>query len=204
MSEGLRKVSFPVAGMSCAACARRVEKALRGVPGVVGVNVNLATERATVEYLGGAAGTGDFERAVGEAGYGVLRAEEEAPEDVQEREYEKLRSNFLVAAVLTVFILAGSLPPMLGFESPVPMMWLNFGLLALATPVQLWAGWRFYRGAWGAFRHGQANMNTLVALGTSAAYLYSAVATLAPRLFAGVMRAEVYFDTSARPRCSWR
>jgi Cu+-exporting ATPase len=87
---------------------------------------------------------------------------------------------------------------MLGFVSPIPMQWLNLGLLALATPVQFWAGWRFYRGAYGAVKHGQATMNTLVVLGTSAAYLYSAVAAVAPRLFAGAGdRAEVYFDTSA-------
>ena len=84
---------------------------------------------------------------------------------------------------------------MLGLAVPVSMTLLNFGLLALATPVQFWAGWRFYEGAWAALRHGQANMNTLVALGTSAAYLYSAVATHAPGLLAG--RADVYFDTSS-------
>jgi P-type Cu+ transporter len=84
---------------------------------------------------------------------------------------------------------------MLGFMPPVPMGVLNLGLLALATPVQFWAGWRFYKGAWSALRHWQANMNTLVAVGTGAAYLYSGVATLAPQLFAG--RADVYFDTSA-------
>jgi Cu+-exporting ATPase len=85
---------------------------------------------------------------------------------------------------------------MLGLEPPIPMMWLTFVLLGLATPVQFWAGRRFYRGAWGALRHGQANMNTLVVMGTSAAYLYSAVVTLAPELFTAG-RAEVYFDTSA-------
>ncbi|HZY56174.1 MAG TPA: copper-translocating P-type ATPase, partial [Rubrobacteraceae bacterium] len=121
--------------------------------------------------------------------------EEETVEDAHEREYRKLRGRFLVAAVLTGLILLGSLPMMLGFESPVPMMWLNLGLLALATPGQFWAGWRFYEGAWGALKHGQANMNTLIAVGTSAAYLYSAVATFAPQLFAG--RADVYFDTSS-------
>src|SRR3712207_1143118 len=84
---------------------------------------------------------------------------------------------------------------MLGFGAPIPMGWLNVALLVLATPVQFWAGRRFYRGAWGALRHGGADMNTLVVVGTSAAYLYSAVATLAPQLFAG--RADVYFDTSS-------
>ena len=77
---------------------------------------------------------------------------------------------------------------MFGYMPPVPVAWLNLGLLAFATPVQFWAGWRFYRGAWGALRHGQANMNTLVALGTSAAYLYSAAVAFAPGLFAGGWR----------------
>ena len=84
---------------------------------------------------------------------------------------------------------------LVGFMLPFPMLWLKLGLLALATPVQFWAGWRFYRGAWGALKHGTSNMNTLVVMGTSAAYLYSAVATLAPGMLGG--RADVYFDTSA-------
>jgi Cu+-exporting ATPase len=189
--EVSEKISVPVSGMTCAACARRVEKALSGTAGVRAASVNLATEKATVEYDPASVGLEELVGAVEGAGYGVVREEEEAPE----QEYRRLRGDFLVAAVLTALILAGSLPPMLGFELPVPMRWLNFGLLLLATPVQFWAGWRFYRGAWGALKHGGADMNTLVAVGTSAAYLYSAVATLAPRLFAG--RADVYFDTSA-------
>ncbi|MDQ3793455.1 MAG: copper-translocating P-type ATPase, partial [Actinomycetota bacterium] len=122
--------------------------------------------------------------------------EESSTEDSHQREYKKLRADFLLAAALTALIFLGSLPHMFGFMLPIPMGWLNPALLGLATPVQFWAGWRFYRGAWGALRHGQANMNTLVVMGTSAAYLYSAVATLAPQLFAAG-RADVYFDTSA-------
>jgi P-type Cu+ transporter len=190
------KTSLKVSGMSCAACVGRVEKALLGVPGVSNVVVNLAAEKAVVEHLPGVAGMRDLERAVEEAGYGVVSEEERgSSKDAREKEYARLRSSFLLAAVLTGLILAGSLPPMFGFETPVPMTWLNLALLVLATPVQFWAGWRFYRGAWGAMRHGQANMNTLVVVGTSAAYLYSAVAALAPGLFGG--RADVYFDTSA-------
>jgi cation transport ATPase len=86
---------------------------------------------------------------------------------------------------------------MLGIVLPIPISWLNLALLALATPVQFWPGHRFYRGAWGALRHGSADMNTLVVVGTSAAYAYSAVVALAPQLFAGGMGANVYFDTSA-------
>jgi Cu+-exporting ATPase len=168
------------------------------VPGVLDANVNLASERATVEYLGGVVVLRDLETAVEGAGYGVVREEgEESSEHAHEREHRKLRADFILAAVLTVLIFIGSLPVMLGFQPLVPMGSLNLGLLALATPVQFWAGRRFYRGAWGALKHGQANMNTLVAMGTSAAYLYSAVATLAPGLFAGGSMAHVYFDTSA-------
>ena len=194
----VREASFGVMGMSCASCVGRVERALKKVPGVIDANVNLANERAAVEYLAGEVEPRDLKKAVEGAGYRVLgEGEESGPEDAHEREYAKLRADFLLAASLTVLILIGSLPTMFGFEPPVPMGLLNLGLLALATPVQFWAGRRFYRGAWGAFRHGQANMNTLVVMGTSAAYLYSAVATLAPGLFAGGSMAHVYFDTSA-------
>ncbi len=190
-----RKSGFGVTGMSCASCVGSVERALRGVPGVLDVNVNLAAERATVEYLAGTAEVRDFGRAVEHAGYGVVRDEEGTVEDVRGSEYGRLKWQFLIATALTVLVMIGSLPMMLGVMVPIPVRWLDFVLLALATPVQFWAGWRFYRGAWGALKHGQANMNTLVAVGTSAAYLYSAAATLAPGLFGG--RADVYFDTSS-------
>src|SRR5215218_2767883 len=195
----LARVTFGVTGMTCASCVGRVERALKKVPGVLEARVNLATEKAAVGYLAGEVEPRELEKAVEGAGYGVIREEESSVEDSHEREYSeysKLRADFLLAAALTALIILGSLPRMFGFMLPVPMGWLNFGLLLLATPVQFWAGWRFYRGAWSALKHGQANMNTLVVMGTSAAYLYSAVATLAPGLFAAG-RADVYFDTSA-------
>src|SRR5215211_1833286 len=191
----MARITIPVVGMTCASCVGRVERAVEKVPGVLDVTVNLGTEKSTVEYLAGEVDVGTLERAIEGAGYGVVREEETSVEDAHEREYRKLEGNFLLAVALTALILLGSLPQMLGLAVPVSMTLLNFGLLALATPVQFWAGWRFYEGAWAALRHGQANMNTLVALGTSAAYLYSAVATLAPGLLAG--RADVYFDTSS-------
>jgi P-type Cu+ transporter len=193
----VRERTFGVTGMTCASCVGRVERALEKVPGVLEASVNLATEKATVGYLAGEVELRELQKAVEDAGYGVVHEEEESSvEDAHEREYRKLKSDFLLAGALTALILLGSLPHMLGFMLPVPAGWLNLGLLLLATPVQFWAGWRFYRGAWGALKHGQANMNTLVVMGTSAAYLYSAVATLAPQLFAAD-RADVYFDTSA-------
>jgi P-type Cu+ transporter len=192
----VRETTFGVTGMTCASCVGRVERALKKVPGVLEANVNLANEKATVRYFAGEVEHRDLEMAIEGAGYGLVRGEEFSAEDSHESEYKKLKSDFLLAAALTALILAGSLPMMLGFEPLILMMWLNFMLLGLATPVQFWAGRRFYRGAWGALEHGQANMNTLVVMGTSAAYLYSAVVTLAPGLFAAG-RAAVYFDTSA-------
>src|ERR671913_43633 len=188
--------NFSVTGMTCASCVGRVEGALEKVSGVLEASVNLANERATVEYLAGEVEPSDLEKAIEGAGYGVVREEDSTVEDSHEREYRKLKSDFLLAAALTALILLGSLPHMLGLMLPIPTGWINLALLLLATPVQFWAGWRFYRGAWGALKHWQANMNTLVVMGTSAAYLYSAVATLAPGLFAAG-RADVYFDTSA-------
>jgi P-type Cu+ transporter len=193
----VRETTFGVTGMTCASCVGRLEQALRGVPGVVESSVNLANEKATVRYVAGEVEPQDLEKAVEGAGYGVVREDEGASvEGSREREYGKLKSDFFLAAALTALILIGSVPMMLGFMPPVPVAWLNLGLLVLATPVQFWAGRRFYRGAWGALRHRQANMNTLVVMGTSAAYLYSVVATLTPQLFASG-RADVYFDTSA-------
>jgi len=193
----VRETTFGVTGMTCASCVGSVERALRKLPGVVEASVNLANEKATVGYVAGEVRPQDLEKAVEGAGYGVAREDEGASaEGSREREYGKLRGDFFLAAALTALVLIGSLPMMFGFFPPVPVAWLNLGLLVLATPVQFWAGRRFYRGAWGALRHGRADMNTLVVMATSAAYLYSAVATLAPQLFAAG-RADVYFDTSS-------
>ena len=193
----VRETTFGVSGLTCASCVGRVEQALTKVPGVLEANVNLANERATVEYLAGEVEPRELEKAVEGAGYGVIReGERSTVEHSHERDYRKLRTDFILAAALTAVILVGSLPHMFEFMLPIPTGLLNLGLLLLATPVQLWAGWRFYRGAWAALKHGQANMNTLVVIGTSAAYLYSVVATLAPQLFAAG-RADVYFDTSS-------
>jgi P-type Cu+ transporter len=192
----VREKTFGVTGMTCASCVGRVERALEKVPGVLEASVNLANERATVEYLAGEVEPHDLEKVVEGAGYGVVQKDKgSSVEGSRAREYGKLKADFFVAAALTALILLGSLPHMFGFMLPVPLGSLNIGLLLLATPVQFWAGRRFYRGAWGALKHWQANMNTLVVMGTSAAYLYSVVATLAPGLFAAG-RADVYFDTS--------
>jgi len=186
-----KKSIFPVGGMTCASCVARVEEALSSVPGVISVNVNLASEKATVEYIEGTK-LDDLRRAVKEAGY-ELGSEAERLEDVTivaQRETRALRNRVIFAAVLGFSILALGLGA--SFVGKPYLLW------ALATPVQFWAGWRFYRGAWGALRHRTADMNTLIAVGTSAAYFYSMVAVLSPGLFmAPGLEPHLYFDTAA-------
>jgi Cu+-exporting ATPase len=176
--------------MTCASCVSRVEQALAEVPGVTSASVNLASEKATVEYIEGTE-IADLRRAVREAGY-EPGAEAATPEDItaaSQREITNIRDRFIAAAVLAAVIMALMWTP--SFTGKPYLLW------ALATPVQFWAGWRFYRGAWGALRHGTADMNTLIAVGTSAAYFYSLVAVLFPGLFVTGGEVHLYFDTSA-------
>lgn len=186
-----RKLVLPVKGMHCASCVARVEKALNDVPGVVSAGVNLASEKATIEYIEGTE-LADIKKAVKDAGFepglGV-----ESLEDVTiaaNRETRGLRNRFILAAVLGAIIMALSFAP--SFMGKPYLLW------ALATPVQFWAGLRFYRGTWGALKHKTTDMNTLIAIGTSAAYFYSVVAVLLPGVFiSGVIEPNLYFDTSA-------
>ncbi len=186
-----RKSIFPVGGMTCASCIARVEKALLSVPGVISSSVNLASEKATVEYVEGTE-LADLKRAVKEAGYG-LGPEAETLEDVTtaaRRESRVVRNRFILAITFGALILVLGFGP--SFIGKPYLLW------ALATPVQFWAGWRFYRGAWGALKHRTTDMNTLIAVGTSAAYLYSVVAILFPGLFVAAGREPaLYFDTAA-------
>jgi len=186
-----RKSIFPVSGMTCASCVARVEEALSSVPGVISASVNLASEKATVEYVEGT-GLADMRRAVKDAGY-ELGAEVQALEDVTtaaQREIRVIRNRFIIAAILTASIMALSWGT--SFVGKPYLLW------ALATPVQFWAGLRFYRGAWGALKHKTSDMNTLIALGTSVAYFYSMIAVISPSLFAtGVTEPHLYFHTSA-------
>ena len=186
-----KKSIFPVGGMTCASCVARVEEALSSVPGVISASVNLASEKATVEYLEGT-GLADMRRAVKGAGY-ELGPEVQALEDVTtaaQREIRFLRNRFIVAVILaSIIMILGFIP---SFVSQPYLLW------ALATPVQFWAGLRFYRGAWGALKHKTSDMNTLIAVGTSVAYFYSLTAVIFPSIFAtGMLEPHLYFDTSA-------
>src|SRR3989454_279386 len=195
------KVQIPVRGMSCASCVDKVEHALRSVDGVLNASVNLASERATVEVTV-TTPLATLRRAVRDAGYEPLDVEGDAAEDdereARRRELATLRGRLIAGALLSLPILWGSLGHM-GVRVWTPELLTNWYVqLILATPVQFWAGWQFYRGAWAMARRRTTDMNTLIAVGTSAAYGYSLVATLFPQVFSsGGLEPQVFYETSA-------
>ncbi|MBP1769011.1 MAG: heavy metal translocating P-type ATPase, partial [Candidatus Aminicenantes bacterium] len=198
---GTVAAEIPIEGIVCASCVRKIETALLELRGVVKASVNLATGRARVEYLPAETHISELKRTIESSGYKVL----DVPADVEtedlertmrQKEYRRLKLRFISGIILAIVIFIGSMPHWFRW---VPHFLSNFyALWALATPVQFLIGWPFLRGAWKSFRHRSADMNTLVAVGTLSAYLYSAAATFFPGFFrqAGVAPA-VYFDTSA-------
>jgi Cu+-exporting ATPase len=197
---------FGVRGMTCASCVRRVERAVAALPGVEDAAVNLATEEVSFvvpESLPLPA----LQQAVDKAGYELrVPGEDESPDSVRDQltaerqaEYESLLGRTIfalsLAAVLVVSMQLTHFTPL----GDVPLRILHPLFFVLALPVQLWAGWRFYEGAWKVGRHGGTDMNTLIAIGTSAAFGYSVVATFAPAVFTSVegLEGAVYFDTAA-------
>jgi len=198
----LDKLTIPIAGMTCASCVATLEKALSRVAGVTRSQVNLATERATVEFVAGATGLTELRKAILDTGYkplDVVEGSRDREQEARERGERDLRTRFIVSAVLAGLIFLISLPHMVGLSHLLHASPLTpYALLILATPVQFWAGFRFYRGFFKALKHGTADMNTLIAVGTSAAYFYSLAVVLLPGFFSrSGYGAAVYFDTSA-------
>ena len=199
--------TLDIEGMTCASCASFVEKSLSRTPGVQSAIVNFATEQATVHYLPDQATPAALKAAVVDAGYGVTErapdtsaAERNAETDRQKAlAYQKLKRRFGVAVGLAVVIMTLSMlmlwPSMM---ARVNMQWLNYGLLLLTLPVLLYSGREFYSSAWNGFKHRAANMDTLIAVGTGAAFCYSLAATVVPGFFTSRgLVPEVYYDTTA-------
>jgi Cu+-exporting ATPase len=207
MEPAIKTETLDIEGMTCASCASFVEKSLSRTPGVQRAMVNFATEKATVDYVPTQASPATLKEAVINAGYGVVErapdtsaAERSAEIDRQKAlAYQKLKRRFGVAVGLAVLIMPLSMlmlwPAMM---QRVNMQWLNYGLLFLTLPVLLYSGREFYESAWNGFKHRAANMDTLIAVGTGAAFLYSLAATVVPGFFTsrGLMP-EVYYDTTA-------
>ncbi len=198
---------LPVSGMTCAACAARIEKNLKRAEGVRAVNVNFATNRATIGYEAGKTDRAALVGVIEGSGYGVPTVHENGPAPVEgggpekdweqkerEQEYRDLRSRLLVALACGIPVSAIGMSHVMFTGSA----WLQ---LLLTTPVMFYSGRQFFTGAWNALRHRAADMNTLVALGTGAAYLFSVVATLAPGFVttpgAHHQMPPVYFEAAA-------
>jgi len=186
------RVDLKISGMTCAACAARIEKTLGGLEGVLRANVNFAMERATVEYNPAQTGLEDLKKAVADAGYEADEGDKRFDVDSEklERQKETRRQiNLLVLSiVLSLPLLAVMFAELFKFYLPA-LMYNKVLQFALATPVQFIAGYQFYRGAYKALKHGSANMDVLIALGTSAAYFYSVGATF-------FYRGHVYYETA--------
>ncbi len=202
LGYGIRteETRLAVGDMSCAACVSAIENAITGVPGVVDSEVNLAARQATVRHF--AVPDSVLTRAVIDAGYGATVVEPDASAEEGERREERserrsIRLRFIVAAVLSTLIMGvGMLHESLG--APYSLRQVHLLLFLLATPVQFWCGWRFLSGFWSGLRRRTADMNSLIAVGTLAAYGYSVAGTFFPRSVAGPGEpVSVYFDTSA-------
>jgi Cu+-exporting ATPase len=178
-----QKVTLPIGGMTCASCVAHVQKALSEVPGVVNATVNLATEKAVVEFIPGLVALADLRRAVMEAGYEVLpTAEEQAEEELslETRKVHQARRRMLLAWAFTVPIILWMLPEMLAGIAWPNMMVYDLGMLLLAAPVLFWVGRRTYVAAWRTSVRGAPNMDALIALGTGASFLTGIATFLAP------------------------
>ncbi len=204
-SPHVEVLEFTVLGMPCASCVGRVERAIQKVPGVVSVGVNLATNRAHVGYIDGRAGFVDIAAAVAAAGYEAKALEEQtdgadAEAAEREREIRDLRGDLIFAAAFTIPLFAIAMVKyMPGLDKAMLSLATARGWeiveLLLATPVQFWAGRRFYATGWAELSHLSPGMNSLVMLGSSAAFFYSALALFVPQIFpAGT--ANTYFDAA--------
>ncbi|RYG72570.1 cation-translocating P-type ATPase, partial [bacterium] len=209
-SSLVEQTELPLLGMHCSACANRIEKALGVAPGVESAVVNYATTRASVQYDPSLTSPAKLREVVQDAGYDALLPGQtesgasltDAENEARASKFAALKSKFIIALCLTVPLailamgphLFPALQPILGFPGS------NWVQLALATPVLFWAGGEFFTGAWSATKHRAADMNTLVSIGTLAAYVFSVAATVAPGAFinhsSGVHHAPVYFEVA--------
>ncbi len=201
---GSETLTFPVEGMSCASCVNKVQKALSGVEGVLSATVNFAAEKATVEFLPGILSSREIEETVQALGYvvpGILQGENPVEREKRGRDQalKSLRIKFFTGLSLVIPLLILAQWENLGLSLIIPLSsQTNFILqLLLQIPIQFWVGRQFFEGAWKALKHKTSDMNTLIALGTGAAFIYSVLVTFVPSLFAAEgLIAEVYYDTA--------
>ncbi|MBF2075681.1 MAG: copper-translocating P-type ATPase [Synechococcales cyanobacterium C42_A2020_086] len=203
----IEQATFKLRGMSCASCASTVESAIRSLPGVEMSQVNFGAELATVHYNPQQTTLEEIRQAVEAVGYAayplpeeILTGETDAEQAAQQAESRALRRRLTVAAGITTLLVVGGLPMMTGIPMPWIPGWLHHPVvqLVLTIPIQFWSGESFYTGAWNALKRHTATMDTLVALGTSAAFFYSLFPTFFPRFFLNQgLSPDIYYEISA-------
>ena len=196
-------VELPLLGMTCANCANTIQRRLTKVEGVLNAEVNYANERATVEFVPGVTSYSDLVAAVRKAGYDVVETAASAASDdaeamarAAELHHQQIRLLVGVLFSLPLFLLSMARDfSLVGDWAHEP--WVNWLFLALATPVQFYVGWDYYVGAYKSLRNGSANMDVLVAMGSSVAYVYSVAVLIALTLGNHTLGHHVYFETAA-------
>ncbi len=194
--EKTRRINIKIGGMSCASCAARIEKALKGIDGVKYASVNFATETATIEYYPEVASILDFRESIEKLGYRVI-SEEEADESIEEM--KKARRRMLVAWLFTVPIILWMLPEMfMGVTWPSELVY-NLGVILLASPVLFWTGLTTYRSAIKSILHATANMDVLITIGTFMAFITGPLSFFTSLLnYAGVSAMIMSFHLTGR------
>jgi len=193
-------IRLGIHGMTCASCVSRVEKAILSVQGVLSASINLGLEEARIEYLPEVAQIDRIKKAIEDSGYQAVELEtvdaEEVEREQRQTAFHQLKKKFLFSLSFTVPILLFSFAEHLPLLSNVPQKLRWVLLFLLTTPVMFYAGAQFFSGAYKSLKHRAADMNTLIAVGTGSAYLYSTTATYFPFLFPSALQ-HVYFDTAA-------
>ena len=203
----MKKETYKVRGMQCASCVAVIEKALSKTDGVHSAVVNIATGTARIEFDENAVSESGLAKAVERAGYnlenkietadmGMNSTEHNHMEMEREDRVEEMKLKLIIGGLLSVLIFLGSFPEWFSFAPSI--LNNNWALLILTTPVQFWVGSQFYSGLKLFVKYRTADMNTLISVGTLAAYLYSATVTIFPLYFTqGGITPAIYFDTSA-------
>ena len=207
---GTATMQFDIQGMHCASCVVTIEHALRSTPGVLAATVNAATQQAHVEYLPGLVDRQGLVQAIANAGYQVRETSSVPTETTVDRadqdrarEYHNLLRKFWFAALLSLPVIVLSYPEffpglrdwLTAGSDARRIVWAVLGLVTL--PIMFWAGSHFFTGTWQALKHRRANMSTLIAIGVSAAWLYSSVAVSFPQVFPARQLAGVFYDVVA-------
>ncbi|MFQ5850145.1 MAG: heavy metal translocating P-type ATPase [Candidatus Binatia bacterium] len=204
---GASSAEIKITGMHCASCVSSIEEALAKTPGVLDASVNLVTESALIQYLPSQTDLSAIEQAVQSTGYGIAKEPFKGEEAVdaetasREKEYRTLMKKFWFSVIISIPVMIFSYPQIFFLSGLLPRgsealryTWVFLGFLSF--PVLVWAGSQFFVGAWAAFKHRSADMHTLIAVGITAAYLYSVVAVAFPQIFPSQDLAEVFWDVT--------